>query len=229
MKMNYIIIGIILTLACADAAPSISLQKFEKLNEDEREQAILKAPANEKEELLKAHIHISLLEQFRGEKGLSYKKELAATQKRGFLAVEALFYTQYRYWASYNASLAEPSARVGMTVEEQQTLRASYAAMLKRRPVVHDLAFRLAASPAALILEKRIEALNTEWKDKLDLILSKKREVTKEELDEVDSQANEVFEELNKLPKLTPEQAQKEYDEFPERLMFMKVYPDPRY
>jgi hypothetical protein len=229
MRKIYILIGALAMLGTAMADP-ISIEEFKKLQtEGERLGAMDRAPAEQKQALMKIHVHMSLVKQY-GEKEFRLLKEWAVAQKRGLLAMESIYFTQNSYWSSYINGLYDTYEKAGLTTEEQQKKIGvdadAYNAVVERGPVLHALAFKIAASPQALELEKKVDALNKKWKEGLELILSTPGHfVTKEEMQNVDKQMDEVFQEMKRLPTLSPGDLQKEYDDFPEMLMYLKEYP----
>jgi hypothetical protein len=66
-------------------------------------------------------------------------------------------------------------------------------------------------------LEKKAEKLDQYFHQNFSPYNSARKErVTKKEWFAVENQINGIYAELQALPKLTPEQAQKEYDSFPD-------------
>jgi hypothetical protein len=211
----------------AGAEELFPIEKFKTLSAAEREIAILNAPVAEREELQRIHIHLSLLSWMHGD--FQSKKELSVAQKRGFVQMVNLFNTRANFWSEYIVGFDESLMKSGMSEKERRKREVEYLRQQEeddnRFEIARNLAFTMAASPAALDLEKECERLRTYWETRLGKLVSSKQHVTKEDLDKINDQVNQIFRKMETLPKLTPEQTRKEYDDFPEILMYSRQYP----
>jgi hypothetical protein len=221
MKIIYIVLLILLILPNAWAGDSISIDDFKKIKDPvEREKFIDQAPPEQRDELKKIDRHLRLVSSLGGEAALKVVKEKAVERARGLVMLENVFATQTELWDGYMGDFLNANyksiATHGQSSAEWNELKQERSLIGNRLfNVVHPLVFNLAPSPQALALEKKAESLNQYMWDNFPPSDSTKH-ITKEQLTEVDKQMDQIFEEMQKLPKLTPEQAQKEYDEFPE-------------
>ena len=75
--------------------------------------------------------------------------------------MEGLFVTQTHYWESNITGVVEENKKSGMANAEEVEVEKKFSLtidnLIKRRLIVHSLAFNMAASPGALTLEKTIE------------------------------------------------------------------------
>ena len=218
MKIYRNIISLSFLLCSVNAADPISIEAFKKMSLPEQRQAIADAPAEIKKEFEKIYLHAALIAQHGGEAGLKFFKEQFVIRAKGFLPFEHVFGTHSQLWHQYLASEESKfTAKKGGEKEREAViaLEKETLALDQRALAAHDIAFRLAPSARALDLAKRAEKLNAEWRKRwLDSPGAKG--ITKEQLSEADRQINEIFEQMKSLPSLTPEEAKKEYDTFPE-------------
>jgi hypothetical protein len=124
----------------------------------------------------------------------------------------------------------EGNVKAGMKLEKQTEAQEELGKMVdnmqKRAGItVHALALNMAPSVGALRLEKTVEELNTNLSAKLAEIISVPGgHVTKEQLTAVDKGGDQIFEELKTLPKLSREEVQKEYDDYPEENVLRRTH-----
>ena len=221
--------GIVVVLTPVRGANSISIDAFKIITSyEERDKLIDQAPPERQNELIKIDHHLRLLSHFGGEAKLKYEKERQVSLARGFEFMEELFSSYAHIWDGYIAATMEKSKKEGNThdqlVRKEKELDKEQRNIYNRVSIAHSIIFNMAASPQALELEKKAEVLLQDWQARL---INNRitmdgpgphphRPITKEERIEVDKQIDKVFEEMKKLPALTPEQAQKEYNDFPE-------------
>ena len=223
---------VILPHVWGDDPPSVD--EFKKLGPMERERAIQEAPLGQRDELKKIDLHITLLAHWRGEEGLRIAKETQVAELRGMRDLVILFVVQSQVWDGYVSAVLDANEKAGMTRSEQiaaeEKLFNERDVIRKRLPFIHSLIFNMAASPEALYLDKRA----AELAEKLSLRMltnstTPYRPITKEERMEVDKEMDQIVEEMRKLPKLTPEQAQKEYDALTDDKVRGQGYIQPLY
>jgi hypothetical protein len=215
MKMTYTVLLFLLLLPRIWGADQVSIEEFKKItNEDDRRMIIAKAPPDQKAELKQIDLHMALLARWGGDAGFRAHKESFVARARGLGALEFIFGFQVDLWGSYFAGLTAANEKAGMTngqqEEAEKRITEEEAAFHKRFENVHSLVFNMAASPEALALSKEAGELG----DKLSERFSRNgsNPVTKDELTQINKQMAQIFDEMSKLPKLTPEQLQKEYD-----------------
>jgi len=221
MKIIYGSFFILFLLLPAWAADTVSIEEFKKLNQAERDKVLQQAPPEQREELKKIERHMSLVREHGGEAGLKAAKETYVLNARGVGYFEALFHVQAQVWASYVSGVLAANEKAGLRREKQALVEGKLVAeqekIQKRLPVVHALVFNMAGSPQALELEKKAEKIVNIWLKRISLDgVTRCPAITRKERMEMDKQADQIFEEIKKMPKLTPAQAQKEYDAFPE-------------
>lgn len=234
MKTAFTILAILLLLLPVRGSDVVSADQFKNIaDSEERERIIKQAPPAQKEELLRIDHHLWLLRRYNGEEGLKTAKESYVARARGLGVLEAVFLTQDVLWSQYIASVIKDNKKVGMQreqlIETIKNLDKELGPIRSRQAVVHSLVFNLAPSPAALDLEKKVEKLDESLCDRFSLNGGAdghpiKPWIRRQQLDETDKQFDQIFEQLKRLPKLTPAQAQKEYDEFPEEKMNTKSF-----
>jgi len=221
MKTTYSLVLIFLILRSALWADSVSIDDFKKMNGMDREKAIQQAPPEQKEELKKIDLHLLLVRGAGGEAGLKAQKERVAIRVRGLQDLEGILIRQTQLWDSYVNRLSNDNEKARIPhekqVEVEKKLLADGEALRARIPIVHAIIVQIAPSPSALELEKRIEKFDKDLADRFGLsgwngVGPKPPLATKAEWDKAANQINEFIEEMKALPKLTPEQAQKEYD-----------------
>jgi hypothetical protein len=82
----------------------------------------------------------------------------------------------------------------------------------------------MAATPEALALNKEAGELCDQLSARLMSNDSTSSEpMTREQLIDVDKQIDRMFEEMKKLPKLTPQEAQKEFDAFTDEKLYKSI------
>jgi hypothetical protein len=113
----------------------------------------------------------------------------------------------------------EKNEKSGMAHDKQaqaeKVVREKEDDIKKRLAIVHSLVFRIAASPRALELNEEAGQLGNDLEKRILWYAPAPRQpISREERIAVGRQVDQIFEEMKKLPTLTSEQAQKEYDEF---------------
>jgi hypothetical protein len=224
MKLVYSFLIIILILTPARADNFISVAQFQRITDPvERQKAIDQASPEQRDQLKQIDRHLRLLAGLGGEVGLKTVKERSVERSRGLLILENVFRTQTQIWDNYASGLYEemqksPAKKDHLLEEQNDTEKERMIINNRYFNLVHPLVFRLALSPQALDLEKTAEKLNDDMYKRLVVNGSTaKQAVTKQELSAFDTRVDEIYAQLEALPKLTPEQAQKEYDDFPEQ------------
>lgn len=219
MKIRYGIFLVLLVLPRVQGTEPVSIEKFEKItDESERAKLIDQAPTGQKEELQKIDsLHQGLLLRWGGEAGLRAAKESLAVHERGLQRLENLFNLQINVWGSYIGGVLAANENAGIAIG-QQTVAVKKAteeedAIEKRLPIIHTLIFNLAASPQALELNKRAGQFGQELSRRLMTDGTVPcRPITNDERMEVNRRMDQIYGKMQKLPRLTAEQAQKECD-----------------
>ena len=223
MKITYCSLLILFLLLPTWGADSISIENFKKLNPTERDEALQKAPPEQKEELKRIHIHLSLLERWGGEAEFKTEKESWISGSRGLGAFEGIFDMYSRisdiYVSTAWEALEKSGISSGQRLAAEKKLDAGRQAIRNRLPVVHALVYKMKASPEALALNKKAEQLCMELSEKYKVGTSPHHTITKDDVTVVGRQADRFFEEMKKLPTMSPEELQKEYDAFPDEKM----------
>jgi hypothetical protein len=219
MKTIYSIFLALLILPHVRGTEPVSIEKFEKITDaSERAKLIDQAPPEQKEKLKSIDsLHQGLLLRWGGEAGLKTAKESLAVKARGLGSLEDLFKMQTGIWGSYiGGALATNEKEGGTNNQQNAELKKATEeedAIEKRLPIVHTLVFNMAASPQALELNKRAEQFRQKLSKRLMTDGSAPcLPITNEERVEVNRRMDQFFTEMQNLPKLTPEQAQKECD-----------------
>ena len=222
MKTKYFILLALLIALRVWGADPISIEEFKKMSPMEQTQAISQAPADQKRVLLKIKIHQDLVDRYRGEDGLRREIESDVAATRGLAYIEGLFGIYAQIWNQYLGDVWMANQKAGMTQEqieavEEKVRKEQDDAVVKRLPIVHSLAFHMAASPKALEFEKRAEQLSNDLvKEYLSDMSMSRPPIARGELMKLKKQMDQIFEEIKQLPALLPGQAEKEYNEFPE-------------
>jgi tetratricopeptide (TPR) repeat protein len=147
-------------------------------------------------------------------------RESQAIRKRGLSCLEAIFAPYHNIYESYVAGTMEANQKAEMPLKQQQAIesemRKKEDALDKRMANVHQLVFHLAASPEALELEKETEAVieKVNYRTITDGSTPFKP-VTKDEQNDAEKQIDKLIDELQKLPKMTPQEAEKELNAVP--------------
>jgi hypothetical protein len=222
MKFLFIILLVFLSLPHTWGADTVSIDQFKTIADaDQRRKIIDQAPPEQRGELNKIDLHMRMAASVGGEAGFKAVKEISVAKARGFADLEEIFSIQTQIWDDYMAGVYDADQKSGVThnqlVEAAKKGAADQAAMDNRLSIVHSLVFNLAPSPQAFELEKKAEKLDQYFHQNFSPYNSARKErVTKKEWFAVENQINGIYAELQALPKLTPEQAQKEYDSFPD-------------
>ncbi len=219
MKTLYIILLVLFVLPQAWADDQISVEQFKQLTLPEQEKILNQSPSEIKPELRKVYEHIYVLAQFGGETRFRNQKEVRIVRARGFTCLEMLCDEYMTFWSAYMGRVMVLNEKAGMPLAQQQKaeieLRKEEDVVRRRVSNVHSLVYTLAPTPAALELEKRAEILNDKLLKRLTGDVSTPyRPITIEERKDADKQIAEIYSKLQTLPKLTPDQMQKEYDAF---------------
>jgi hypothetical protein len=219
MKRIYFILLLFLVAIDVQGSGLVSIEDFKKVTrEDERQAIIRQAPPEQKEVLTKIDLHLSLVQDLGGEAQLKRFKEGCVSRARGFVGIEGLFNEYIMVFGSYANGVMDANKAAGMPVVQQREVEMKLSQGEDAiRKNVDTLLFNLAASPEALELNRRANALAIKLNDRTTVTDSNPfHPITTEERKQVDKQMDQIFSELERLPKLTPEEAQKEYDAFTE-------------
>lgn len=197
------------------AADPVFIDQFKKLDSTAREKIIQQASPEQTDELKKIDLHMDLLLRWHGEEGLRIAKESQVSKVRGLGDLEMFFKIQSQVWDAYVSAALEANKKAGMPRETQIAAEEKFVnerdAFRNRFPAIHSLILNIAASPDALRLDKRAGQLAEQWSIRM-LTNSERsyRPVTKTEWMEMDQQAEQILQEIKKLPKLSFEELQKE-------------------
>lgn len=221
MKTFYSILFLLTLLAISKGADPISIDEFKKMKYPDQVKAFDAAPPEMKAKLLNIFAHSYLLQSLGGEEQLKNEKETRIIEERGLLWLEMFYETQDDLWQVYAGAAISASQRSGMPLEKQaevqKQLNEESDAINKQFHEVHQLVFRVAASPQALELAKKVETRVDEIRKTYNIGQATPQiPITKEQITDLDKEADQLLEEIKKLPRLTPAQAQKEYDAFPD-------------
>jgi hypothetical protein len=220
IKTIYTALLILLISPHVWGAKPISIDDFEKItNEDDRRIIIDQAPPEQKEELKKLDLHMGMLSRWGGETGFKIHKETCITRVRGLGCLENVFAAYLNIRESYIAGVMITNEKAGTPLEQRQeierTLREEEKAVNTESATVHSLVYSLAASPNALALNKSACKLADALSNRTVTNGSAPYHlITKEERIEADQQMHQIYDKLQKLPKLTPAQLQSEYNAF---------------
>jgi hypothetical protein len=152
-------------------------------------------------------------------------RETNVAGRRGFQWLEYLFKYQSLVWQAYvpwaAKSVRDINGLIGKEhLPELQALDKHVEDLEKQRYTVHALVFNMGASPAALDLEKKVEkvfwTVFQKYQD-LGTIPYEKRTgppMTKDELIALDKELDGFIVRMKNLPKLSPAEAKKEYEEY---------------
>jgi len=202
----------------AQGVEPISIEEFKKIpSEVERAKIIEQAPPEQKEELWKLSVHLERARAWGGEAGLKGARERAMLGARGLGNLGTLFSQQINVWQVYIGGVEEANEKAGKTKQElaeiEKKLMAEEEALSKRLPIVDSLLLHLAASPRALELNKEADKLADEMFKKTSTDgITPFHPITTEERMAFDKRVEQIFQEIKRLPKLSPQQVQKEFD-----------------
>lgn len=158
--------------------------------------------------------------------GQSYREGMAIG-RRGFHWLEDAFKYQSLVWQAYfswqNITMHGSDGRISdENAAELKTIDKHIDDLEKRRYKVHSLVFHLEGSPAALALDEKGAKVFWTLLDKWGAVTSipyEKRTgppMTKDELIALDKELDGFIMEMEKLPKLSPAKAKREFDATPE-------------
>lgn len=200
----------------------VSINQFKTITDaDQRRKIINQAPPEQRDELNNIDLHMRMAASVGGEAGFKAVKESSVAKARGFTDLEEIFSIQTQVWNDYMAGVYDSDHMSTMThdkmSEAERKREHELATLCNRLTTVHSLVFKLAPTSQSFDLEKKAEKCDEYLHQNFSPYNSaRKQRVTKQEKLEVDKQIDEIYKELQALPKLTPEQAQKEYDAFPD-------------
>jgi hypothetical protein len=221
MKTIRFIFLILIFLAVAKADDTIIIEKFKKMTYQQQEEAIGQAPEEIKPQLQKILLHTHLVDQCGGEEALKRVKETQRSIARGLGGLLGFYSLQHEMSVQYIGVAMEANRNADMPYqkrrEAEMNLKAKYDdAVLQRCHAIGQLVFKLAPSPAALELANKAEKLGEQIQTDLHLMESPTVPITKKKLDEINKEAEEMYEQLKKLPALTPQEVQQEYNAIPD-------------
>jgi hypothetical protein len=210
---------ILLSLLSTRGADAISTEEFSRIrDEGQRTYIIEHAPPEQKEELKKIDLHLALLARYGGEGGLKAARESKLVRARGLGSLEVVFKGYLQFVDIFAAESFWKNEKSGMALDKQalaeKVFREKEDDIKKHLAIVHSLVFRISASPRALELNEEAGKLGNDLEKRLWYGPAPRQPISREERIAVDKQMDQIFEEMKKLPTLTSEQAQKEYDEF---------------
>jgi len=200
----------------------VSIDQFKTITDaDQRRKIIDQAPPEQRDELNKIDFHMRMVASVGGEAGFKAVKESSIAKARGFTDLEDVFTTQTQIWDDYMAGVDDANRKSGMTHKQTQEawtkMQVERNVINNRLSAVHSLVASLAPSLQAFELEKKAERVNQDMRNRFGPEgSSPKKRVTKEERQDFDKRMDEIYTELKAMPRLPPEQAQKEYDAFPD-------------
>ena len=218
MRAIYYYLVILLTLSSAWGAEGISIEEFKKIaSPDKRMEIIDRAPPEQKEELKKITIHLELVQSWGGEAGLEAAREREVIGARGLDRLGAIFSQQTMMWQSWIVRVGEANEDAGMAKKEivkiEKKLMAQVDLLVRRLPIIHTMLLRMAPSPRALELETEAKKLSNEMSQRESTDgITPFHPITKQERVEFDKRIETIFQEMKRLPKLTPEQVRRELD-----------------
>lgn len=210
---------VILPRAWGDDAADYIRQFNKTTDPAQRARLIEQAPPSLKEKLQKLDaIHRTSLRYWRGEDKLRKARESYAVRARGLEDLEMVFQLHLNFWEGSIGAVNQANRKAGLSIEGQQQaeaeLKKQEGAVRDRVDIAHTLALNLAPSPAAIDLDKRARQLAVQMSSRQNLYppLTQYRPITKEERIAADKEIDEIYTEMQKLPKLTTEQVQQEVD-----------------
>jgi hypothetical protein len=220
MKIIYGSLLIVVLLGCTAGAQQVSVEDFKKIKDvSERWKIVEHAPPEQRQELEKIHTHLMMAEEWGGEDRFRARKETAIAKARGFPRLELVFHQYDTFWGMYISDTMVAKENVGMKPQQLQEaemqLRKEGDAVDKQVSDVHALVYNLAPTPAALALEKRAEDLSDKFAKRMTwdgVGPNNYQPITINERKGMDQQMNEIYAELQALPKLPSDQVQKESD-----------------
>ncbi len=222
MKLIYSILLVLFILPHSWGVDLVSIDQFKTITDaDQRRKIINQAAPEQREELNKIDLHMRMVASVGGEAGFKAVKESSVAKARGFTDLEEIFGIQTQVWNDNMAGVYDSDHASTMThdqmSEAERKREQELVALCSRLTTIHSLVFNLAPTSQAFDLEKKAEKFDEYLHQNFSPYNSaRKQRVTKQERLEVDKQMDEIYAELQSLPKLTPEQAQKEYDAFPD-------------
>jgi hypothetical protein len=170
--------------------------------------------SEKKEELTSSDRHILIAGKWGGEERWKAHQERRMIEARGLGAFMGFFEIHYRLTLhgeilkGHRNSLDEQRA-ADMAIENKQDH------LLKRISAVQSMLVKTAPSPEALELEKSVENLIKSLGEEFPNFQIETA-ITKSRVTQLDQTANQFFEQIKKLPILTPEQIQKEFKDLQE-------------
>jgi hypothetical protein len=206
----------LLPLATNRGTEPISLDQFKTITDSQiRLKIISEAPLDQRKQLLVIDQHLRLLGRFQDEAGIINIRKMLAVRTRGFHGLASLVPIQTQVWDLYIGATFLRNKAAGMKGNE---LIAANAALEQQKNKVagregeyRELLYNLAPSPAVLELNAKAEALFDKWQDRV-LTSARHPLITEAERTDFDKAVDEIMEKLRTLPKLSPEQVQKEFD-----------------
>lgn len=219
-----IIISVLLTILISShvlVGDTVSIESFKQITDPlERGKLIDQAPPEQKQELEQINLHLALVAKWGGEAGFRTHKETCIAHARGVGALEAVFGEYNNFWNAYVGSMIQAREGPGMKPEqrreiEDELMKEEDSAVGRQVRAIHSLVYQLAPTPAALELSKRAGALGNQLEKRSTWDGSAPYQpITTEERRGVDREMDQIFDQIGRLPKLTPDQLQKEYNAF---------------
>lgn len=222
MTISQKIILIITTAAIyVQGAESITPEQFSKMNFSDQTIILEKASPEMKESLKKIYDHQMRIINFGSDDEIMIARENLSIEARGLSCIVAAFSEHVtlfeRYYSGVINSMKNDKEKLQKGIALEKEINYKERDLLNRFKLIHTLIFNTASTESTLIIERKAAFLNeTIFKNLKYDSFNSKIEMTPEEFNEIDKKINILFEEIKTLPKLTPEQVKKEYDNFPE-------------
>jgi hypothetical protein len=211
----------------AHGADRVSIEEFKKLpGYSEREKVIEDAPIEQQEELKKLNLHLALLEKMGTEEDVRRRKIRLMAQERGLGPFLDIFNLQMMTWDFYTVNRLEAAEKAGLGAAQFDELAVELDVKSKyfreRTPTIDKLVYETTASSKAEDLAKKCQTLNDEWSNKYGGKLHPPP-ITQKEMESINGQVEEILTQIKRLPKIPPNQLEKEYEDFPEMTVWRSL------
>ncbi|TCO88555.1 hypothetical protein EV701_117158 [Chthoniobacter flavus] len=216
-----ILISGFLILAATSPSVAVSIEKFKSLGEAERAKAIEVAPLAERDTLRKIDRHIRYVAKFEGEDRFQAAKAEEIIYERGLSPLRLLFDTRMQLWDQYTAGVRIANKNAGLALDDRRNVELAFK---KRSDLLTDrylsliqLLLRVEPSKAATDLSENAWKWNVELRARYHLNESTpEQRITKDEMDAIDRRMDSIYEEVDRLKKVSAKRFQEEYDQFPD-------------
>lgn len=205
---------VMMTRVWAAAAP-ISVESFSQNPDAQaRREMIRQALPEQKAELMRIDHRLLLLKRYGGEAGLEKLRESLIATDRGVGAPLALIATQFQFCGLYISVTLAANEAAGMPSDQQRRvllqLETEQETIRARESIVRELVYRLAASPQAIKLNQKAQAMCDQLQNRM-LHFKEGPPITEVERKSIDGEVDAIIAELGTLPKLSSEQVEKEH------------------